>query len=237
MRRSFTTLVAVVAVATLGFTPAPTPLLTDEAGDGNAINGQGLDGITGLNPTQNTAPANASMDLVALSAATIFDVDDTGEAPVYTTAGLQWRLATTSAPSAADVPTITRIVTSIEGCATWFQFYAGTNGKDAHGSANLRILGGCGLGTNAAGLSVSKTLPGDAITVSYDEATGETVFDVDLAALPAELAAYLGDGALINPEYVEVRVNTGVVTAPVVDRMVNSDFNEFTVGQDVPSDE
>lgn len=237
MRRSLTALVTVVAVATLGFTPAPTPLLTDEPGDGNAINGQGLDGITGVNPSQNTAPANVAMDLVSLSAATTFDVDDAGEAPVYTATGLQWRLGTTGAPSAADVPTITRIVTTIDGCATWFQYYAGTNGQMAHNTANIRILGNCGLPPAATGLSPSKTLSGDAITISYDEETGETVFDIDFASLPTELAPYLRNGVLIDPQYVEVRVNTGVITAPVVDRMVNNEWAEFVVGEDAPSGE
>lgn len=237
MRRSLTALVTAAAVATLGFTPAPTPLLTDEAGDGNAINGQGLEDLTGFDQTQNTAPANVAMDLVALSAATIFEVDDTGDAPVHTTSGLQWRLQTTGAPTEADVPTITRIVTAIDGCATWFQYYAGTNGQTAHDTANIRILGGCGLGTDATGLSASKTLPGDAITISYDDETGETVFDIAFADLPADLAPYLTDGALIDPQYVEVRVNTGVVTAPVVDRMVNTEWAEFTIGEDRPAAE
>lgn len=237
MRKLATSLATATILAAFGFTPAPTPLMTDEAGDGNAINGQGFGNLVGLDPTQNTAPANLAMDLVSLSAATIFDVDETGEAPTYTTTGMQWRLGTAGAPSEADVPTITRIITAIDGCVTWFQYYAGSNGQTAHDTASIRLLGGCDLGTDAAGLAISKTLPGDAITLSYDEETGETILDIDFSALPAELATYLRDGAYIDAQYVEVRVNTGVVTAPVVDRMVNSDFNEYTVGEDVPTTE
>lgn len=241
VRPSIRALGVLAVAATLAFTTSapPTELLTDPLGDGNGINGQGLGGFTGQDPSLNTAPANANADLTSLAAATLYDevVADDGQGGTTTehvVAGLRYRLGTAGAPTATDIPTITRIRTIVAGCTTWIQFYAGTNGSTTPLTANVRLLGGCGLGTDAAGLSNSLTISGDWLSVDVDDETGETVFDIDLATAPEELTDYLTDDAQIQIEAVEVRFNSGLFTAPVIDEMLPDGWTEFTVGEDVP---
>ena len=241
MRKSLTGLVALSAVAAFGFTSAaPTDLLKDPLGDGNAINGQGFGDLTGQNPSQSTAPANANADLVNLQAATLFETvagqDADGNATLENVVtGLQLRLGTAGEPTATDIPTITRIQTIIDGCTAWIQLYAGTNGADASNTGDIRMLGGCNLGTDATtGLDNELTVTGSWLAFTWDDETKQTVIDIDFAGLPAELAAYLDKDAYIDIQGAEVRFNSGRFTAPVIDEMLPDGWADFTVGDDVP---
>ncbi len=179
---------AAAAVAALAFTSAPpTALLTDPAGDGNAINGQGLaDEDVG---TADTGPATIGhADLTSLDAATLYDVTtDADGVEVATVTGLRFRLGTAAQPSAEGVPTITRIMADIDGCSAWIQFYAGSNGSQDSGAANVRVLDGCGIVFDDP-TTTSQTFTTDAITATWDDEAGVTDIDIDFAGLPAELA-------------------------------------------------
>jgi hypothetical protein len=101
----------------------PAPQVTDQAGDANVLNGQGLlagGAADGSATPQQYAPA----DLLSITYSTTFDTVRVGDDGVrHVATGVQARIVTT-APAKSDGPTlIYRINAEIGSCGGFLQHY------------------------------------------------------------------------------------------------------------------
>ena len=212
---------------------------TDQAGDGNAINDQGLPFITGNPPATSTAPAQLEgADILGARITSVYD-EVTGEDGLtdYVLTGLEFRTGMTAEPAETSIGLIHRFMGTIGGCEAWVQATTGTGAGQAHGTASVRLLGqACGVPNDAADLPGSVTLTGPWVTYEWDAEMGEMVVAIDLVAAPAELADRVVRGDYYSLADLENRhYSPAGITAPVVDRMPGPGF--VVIGDDIPADE
>lgn len=251
MRTLTTGLVAVAATASLAFTVAPAldsetapdletvPYMdTDLAGDGNGLNGQGL--AEGAVPETATGPAHiAEGDILGARITSLYEeVEGADGLTDRVLTGLEFRTGLAAEPTATSAPLIHRFIGSTGGCTFWVQSYTGTNGSTAHGTASVRLFDtSCGLEPTDDPLGASETVTGDWITWSWDADHGEMVVALDFEHGLADerITSRIDRGEYYLLEYLENRVNTGVITAPVIDEMTGGGY--AVIGADIPADE
>ena len=240
MRRFLTTAAVVcVAAGSLAFSSngsAPEYLFTDVAGDANAINGQGFDDATGDTPT---GPAQvASADILGFRSTGVYvrQVAEDGSV-THRQTQVQFRTKYAAQPTATSAPVINRVVATAGGCSFQANVLTGTNGQagtQAHMSASMRLLGGCGV--NMGTLGEDETFRGNFAVASWDAANSELVLTVDLDAAPDKVRKNFFAGQSVTITELHNRLNTGAVTAPVIDD-VQPSFAFFEIGEDKPADE
>lgn len=251
MRTLTTGLVAVAATASLAFAVAPpiapesapdleaVPYMdTDIAGDGNGLNGQGL--ADGSVPETATGPAHvAEGDILGARITSLYEeVQGADGLTDRVLTGLEFRTGLPTEPTATSAPLIHRFIGNTGGCTFWVQSYTGTNGTNAHGTASVRLFDtSCGLEPTDDPLGANETVTGDWITWSWDADHGEMVVTLDFnhALADERLTSRIDRGEYYLLEYLENRLNTGAVTAPVIDEMTGGGF--AVIGADIPADE
>jgi hypothetical protein len=151
--------------------------------------------------------------------------------------GLEFRTRLAAQPTATGPGVIHRTIATAGGCSFQANVLTGTNGQggtQAHMSASLRLLGGCGVATGTLG--EDQTLRGNFAVASWDAANSELVLSVDLDMAPGEVSKNFFAGQAITITELHNRVNTGVITAPVIDD-VQPTFAFVVIGDDQPADE
>lgn len=252
------TLVALVASSTIAFAVAPAPddgrtttgpdletvpyMATDQAGDANAINDQGLPFITGTPPATSTDPASVPhADILGARITSLYEevVGQDGLTDHVLT-GLEFRTGITAEPAETTNPLIHRFMGSTGGCEFWVQAYTGTGGAQAHGSADVRAFDGCGYQFDADDpLDTDRTIS-DGVSYSYDSDHGELVVTLTLDQVDPTLATNLERGEFYLLGSLHNRSVTNAVaisaTIPQFDEMPGE--NGFTeIGSDIPADE
>lgn len=252
MRATASILTAVAAVGGLAFSVVPTTdersapdldtvpyMATDQAGDANAINDQGLPFITGTPPATATDPVQlAGADILGARITSVYEeVTGTDGLVDRVLTGLEFRTGLTAEPTETSPALIHRFRGTIGGCEAWVQATTGTAGGRAHGTSSVRIFGPeCGVPDDAAGLRGSQTLTGPGIDYAWDDELGEMVVTIDLALAPAELTDHIERGDFYILTDLENRhYSAAGITAPVIDRMPGPGYTE--IGSDIPADE
>lgn len=251
MRHLPTSLLAAAAAASLAFGVAPTAdssagpdldtvpyMATDQAGDANALNDQGLPFVAGTAPGQTTPAQLDAADILGARITSLYD-ETTGTDGLtdYVLTGLEFRTGMTAEPTATSPALIHRFRGNLGGCEAWVQAATGAAGGQAHGTASVRIFGPeCGVPNDAAGLRGSKTLTGAGISYAWDAEYGEMVVTIDLATAPSELRGFIERddfyvlAALENRHY-----SAAGVTVPVIDAMSGPGY--AVIGEEIPADE
>lgn len=250
MRRHTILLTAVTAATSLAFAVAPAAdtaapdrdtvpfMVEDLAGDANALNGQGL--ADGAVPATATAPAQVAEGDILGARITSRFAEVVGEDGLVdrVLTGLDFRTALPAEPTATSAPLIHRFIGATGGCTFWVQSYTGTNGSNAHGTATVRLFDtGCGLAPTEDPLGASETVSGEWITWSWDADNGEMVVSLDFTGADADarLTDRIERDEFYVLDYLENRLNTGAITAPVIDETTDGGFYE--IGSEIPADE
>ena len=214
--------IALAAVAALAFGAAggadaavktkPTPKLpkaaplvaTDISGDGNGINGQGFDNITGQDPSQATPSDRSAGDITKL---TIARTDDT-----KTVTGLQVTLSLSAPP---DRGTFYRVSSSVPACTTfWFQYGVDMTGAPTPGNLRHNCAGdGSGVVPATVNVDIPTVVKGNDI-----------IWTLPIKMFPAGVKL----GNVIEAIKVETR-GYAQVTAPVIDRLTTD--KTYKIGQ------
>lgn len=221
-------LAASLSIAADGDVDTPDYLITDVAGDANGLNGQGFDEGLG----DNSTPVDlAEGDVTGMRIASLYETADDG---TTTITGVEFRTALSMEPAAGTTPLIHRLVGAANGCEFWVQSHTGGG---AEGNASVRLFdAGCGLEvTGDETLAPSVTVRGDGINWSWDDLHGEMVVTIDFASADSRIVDAVAAGGRYAFEEIHVRVDTGVVTAPVVEEVFGR--VRWTFGQDVPGSE
>jgi hypothetical protein len=205
-------------------------LVTDPAGDANGLNGQGLLVNGGPVGSTSTPVQLAQYDLLGVRYVTLFDEKVNEDGTITRTAiGLESRLGLGAEPTATGAPAIIRLTHDVNGCPIFMQYSAGTNGTTMHGTGDVRIT----CEGDLTGGNPPNIRPGNALKVGFDKATNELVWTYTFGT-GAAADKYFTPTASIVPTVPHVRVNTGAVTAPVIDEMYNPLGRSFRVGSDAP---
>lgn len=230
MRTRILTAAAALAVGALVLpagAAAPAAQITDQAGDANALNGQGFlagGAADGSATPQQYAPA----DLLSISYATTFDAVPVGDDGIdYQATGVQARIVTT-APAKSDGPTlIYRISADIGGCGGFLQHYL--NGPasaptDAKGLEFRQFA--------SRGCAADATVRNEKWTVAPDGTA--LVFTFPYEGMAAAELKNFAVGRVITTPAAEVRTLLGVLTAPAID--IAGPGTNFKIGSDLPAD-
>lgn len=235
MRRLATAaLTAAVALPLIaaGSADLPEPYLTDQAGDANGLNDQGL----GAPVPEQAAVGYDMADLLGLTFVTLSEDGMVAD-------GLEVRLSTGAPLSTAGDNLLIRMTGNMGGCQGRFEIDVQ---NVAYGDeVNFEwYVEGCGQGASDDAVLTGITLDNDEWVLVVDEETGDTVITIPFSSLPdMKLDGYLTMGKKITIDSVEVRhVNgepTGLapysVVVPVLDIMRNESFATFRIGQDLPN--
>lgn len=202
----------------------PEPHVTDQAGDANALNGQGL--LVGGAADGTQGPSYAPADLLSVTYSTMYrteDVGDDGKAHIAT--GLQARIVT-SAPPKSDGPTlIYRINAEVGDCGGFLQYYLrGPASAPTDGSTlEFRQFA-------ARGCAADATIRNPDWKAEVDGST--LVFTFPYGSMAAAERINFSVGKFISTRGAEVRTLLGVLTAPAID--LTGAGTEFKIGSDLP---
>ncbi len=202
------------------------PYLTDQAGDANGLNGQGLDSSV----PEVAAVGYDMADLLGLNFVTLFD--DDGEANA-----LEIRLLTAAPLTTMGDTMLIRMNGDVGGCPGRFQINVDNVVYGDSIDFNW-YLDGC-TGTSDDAVITGITVADDEWVLALDEETGETVVTIPFASLAEhKLDGYLKAGKRITITDVTVRHVIGEpsgtapysVVVPVWDIMHNPDFASYKIG-------
>lgn len=195
MRKALVTLAAGAATLVLALpsdAAGASLVLSDPAGDGNALNDQGRL-VPGAPDSATTPLQRASGDILSV---TFSRVDVARKPTAY-----QVDMKLGAAPEAGS---LYRVLGSVGGCSTfWLQYAISPTGTA--GPAVLRH--NCVAGANPVSSTVTVEIPAAV-------KDGTISWTVPFKTLPVKV------GTIIEGVGGEVRGNTGVVTAPVIDQLL-----------------
>jgi hypothetical protein len=208
---------------------APAAHVTDQAGDANAVNSQGLpllagNGADGTATPQQYAPA----DLLSITYSTTFDTVPVGDDGVqHVATGVQARIVTT-APAKSDGPTlIYRINAEIGNCGGFLQHYLrgpASAPTDGNGLEFRQFASrGCAADATVRNAAWKATPDGTAL-----------VFTFPYAGMAGAERNNFAVGKTIVTNAAEVRTQLGVATVPAID--ITGPGANFKIGSDVPKD-
>lgn len=205
----------------------PAPQLTDQAGDANALNGQGF--LTGGAADGNVTPQQyAPADLLSVTYSTTFDALPVGGDGVdYVATGVQARIVTT-APAKSDGPTlIYRLSADVGSCGGFLQHYQrGPSSAPTDGNGlEFRQFANRGCAADA-------TVRNPGWTVTQDGTA--LVFTFPYEGMAAAERNNFAVGKTISTLAAEVRTQLVAATAPAIDIVAAG--KGFKIGSDLPQD-
>jgi hypothetical protein len=206
----------------------PAAHVTDQAGDANAINGQGVSLLAGTADGMATPQQYAPADLLSITYSTTFDTVPVGDDGVkHVATGVQARIVTT-APAKSDGPTlIYRINAEVGNCGGFLQHYlsgptsAPTDGK----GLEFRQFASRGCAADATVRNVAWTATQDGTAL---------VFTFPYAGMAGADRNNFAVGKTIVTNAAEVRTLLVAATAPAID--TTAPGTNFKIGSDLPQD-
>lgn len=209
-----------------------TYLVEDTVGDANGVNPQGLGGLVPALPNDQSTPVDvAEYDIVGVRYATLYETVEVDGETTHVITGVESRMGLSAQPTPTSPPAIVRFTQEANGCRMFLQYYGGTNGVRDHDTGSIRIT----CEGDLTGGNPPPVPEGAGLDVHWDEETSEVVWAFTFGTGTAA-DTYLNRSSTLVPGNPHVRVDSGVITAPVIDEMYNPTSASFTVGQDVPTD-
>lgn len=205
----------------------PAPHVTDQPGDANALNAQGL--VAGGPADGSATPQQyAPADLLSVTYATTYDAVPVGDDGIdYQATGVQARIVT-SEPAASDGPTlIYRLNVDVGFCGGFLQHYVNGPASAPTDGEGLEFRQFA-----SRGCAADATVTNDAWTATVEDST--LVFSFPYAGMAAAELKSFAVGRVISTTAAEVRTQLGVATAPAID--LTAAGRSFKIGSDLPAD-
>lgn len=207
---------------------APTAHVTDQAGDANGVNGQGLV-VGGLADGSTTPVSYSPADLVSVTYSTTYVRRSVGQDGVeHVPTGVQARILTDK-PLESDGPTLlVRLNVDIGSCGGFLQaFFTGPTSRLPGDTFDFNFQQFASRGCPA-----DRTVRSPSWTTNQAGTTLD--FDMSYADMgPAERANF-ALGRTISTRFAEVRTAFRPLTAPAID--TTGPGTDFKIGSDLPAD-
>jgi hypothetical protein len=206
----------------------PAAQVTDQAGDANAVNSQGVSLLAGTADGMATPQQYAPADLLSITYSTTFDTVPVGDDGLrYVATGLQARIVTTEAAKSDGPTLIYRLNVDIGSCGGFLDNYV-----SGPASAPIDLKGlvfrqfasrGCAANATVVPPGWSSAVDGKAL-----------VFTMPFAQLSSADKPNFAVGKLVTTTAAEVRTLLVAATAPAIDR--TGEGAPFRIGSDLPQD-